>query len=816
MVDVLSLVAGAVVAGVLGFLIYSQRGRLSALRSSATQGVTTARKRLGRGLDARYREVVINLANKQHLAGQSVPLERLAVMPRFYTLPKPHDPLEDETAIGYDGPLNMIPLTPAWPQAMAPYQLPGVPMNKVLRGGNSIALLGNPGSGRSTALALMAILVARQTEADQAGGLLAEKRLPMLIHLSDVDLTPSKLVEGTDPLTPLMEAAGSQIGGFVGAALGNIRNQFESGGGLILMDAWDELSMDHRLRVVEWLKVLMRAYPGNQYVVVGAPNGYKPLFDLGLTPVFIMPWSTPEYTELINLWQAAWPVIGGTVKSPAMPPDQPVLQVVQRGNRFRTPLEVTLKIWAAFAKDDPGIGQVGWYRAYINRSLPSPDLRPVLEGLGHYWIDNPEYSGFTLEELNRAVDAGRNKLAQRSVASTGDIIHAAMNQAHILAERGTGRITFTQPMIAAYLAAESQKNVGFNETLLEEFPFYDLVMPLLAQLTDMTPYVQARLAEAETLLQHNMLMLAQWAAEADPRAVWRADIFKQLTALFLGPSEFPLVREQTMSALVASRDRNISFIFRNGLQNSEPRIRILSALGLGAMGDPEQLMHVGEVLNDPDQWVETAGALALGALGTKAALNYMLQTFLQGRELARRAVGEMLATTNINGEGHDILKEAMAEPDPQARRAAVYGLQLIDKDWAMELLRTAENRDDQWVVRTAAASAIETRVKGVDTVKASRPPSPEQSNWLVMWLAERDQAIEPGPRAISQLIRALQEGDETTRIAAAEALGALGLPEAIPPLYAALRDQHHLVRDAAYRALGRISLTLGHSLPAVA
>src|SRR5688500_9540799 len=108
-----------------------------------------------------------------------------------------------------------------------------------------------------------------------------------------------------------------------------------------------------------------------------------------------------------------------------------------------------------------------------------------------------------------------------------------------------------------------------------------------------------------------------------------------------------MVRHQAMSAVVTSRDLNTSFIFRNGPQSSEPRIRILSALGLGAMGDPEQLRHVGEVLNAPDQWVETAGALALGALGTKAALNYMLQTFLQGRELARRAVGETLDRKSV-------------------------------------------------------------------------------------------------------------------------------------------------------------------------
>ena len=813
--DIISLIAGAAVALALGIGIYTQRNRIMALRSSAAQGVVTARRRLSRGLDERYRDAVIKLANTRHLAGHLVPLERIALLPRFYTLPKPHDPLEGETDAGYDGPLQLLPMTPDWPQAIAAFEIPGIPLNRLLRAGDNVAVLGLPGSGRSTALALMAVLVARQHEADQAGGLLADKRLPILIHLSDINLDPGRLGEGTDLLQPLLDAAGSQLGGFVGAALGSIRGQFASGGGLILMDAWDELSLPDRLRVTEWIKLLLATYPGNQFVISGAPSGYKPLTEIGFIPTFLVPWHTLEYAELGRLWASAWLEIGGTSRNPAPEPDSQVVQAATRGNRFRTPLEATLKLWATFAKDDPGIGQIGWFRAYINRNIPAPELRGALEQIAERWVTNPDSPGLTLEDLNRSVDAYRNSLSQRSAISTPDFLHAVLNQAHILEEHANGRVRFAQPMIVAYLAAEALKNAPFRETLLNEDPVNDLVMPFLSQLADVTSYVQARLAEADTVLQHNMLMLGLWAADSDPNMLWRADVFKQLTALFLGPAEFPLIRERTMSALVASRDRNVAFIFRNGLQNPDPRIRILSTIGLGALGDPEQLIHLGGVLSDSDPWVETAGALALGALGTKAALNYMLQTFLQGRDMARRAVGEMLAIGNTAGEGHDILREAMQEADPQARRAAIYGLELIGADWCRELLNHAQTRDDQWMVRTAATNALETLQHPPLGVASARIQTPEQSDWLVVWLAERDQAIEPGPRAVSQMIRALQEGDENIRLAAAEALGALSLPEALTPLYAALRDQSYRVRDSAYRSLGRISVALGESLPNV-
>jgi HEAT repeat protein len=813
--DILSLIAGAIMALALGILIYTQRGRISMLRSTATRGVATARRHLSRGLDARYRDAVIRLANGWHLAGHLVPLERIAVLPRFYVPPRTYDPLEgDETTAGYDGPLNLLPLTPDWPHAIAPYQVPGLKLENVLRAGDNVALLGLPGSGRTTALALIGLLVARQTDPNQEGGLIRDRRLPLLIRLPDVDLSQGALGPDPDPLDPLLNAAVAQLRGIASAALGSIRKQFAGGGGLILMDSWDELPPQRQMQIVDWLRQLMSHYPGNQFAIAGSPRGYKPLIELGMAPVFLMPWGNAEYNELARLWAEAWPEIAGTAKEPAPTPDTDTMRQAIRGNRSRSPLEATLKLWATFAQDDPGVGQVGWFRAYVERAIGAREMRPALERVAEQWLAATESVGLSVEALTLQVDAARNALARASL-STPDFIFAVTSQSHILNEHAGRRVTFGQPLVGAYLAAEALKAEPFRESLLDESnPLNDLIMPFLAQLTDVTPYVEARLAAPVTINRDGVLALAAWAADADPRAAWRGEVFKRLTQLFLSPSEFPMVRERTMAALVASRDRNVGYIFRTGLQNDDPRIRILSALGIGALGDPELLVTLGEALNDPQPSVETAVALALGGLGTKAALNYMLQLLLSGRETSRRAVAEMLATGNIAGEGYDILREAMAEPDPLTRRSAIYGLQLIFADWVYPMLDTAQKRDDQWLVRNAAATALEAMRHPVEGVP-NRPRLPEESDWLVVWLAERDQAIEPGPRAVAQLIRALQEGDELTRQAAAESLGALALVEGVTPLYSALRDTNSAVRDAAYRALGQISHSTGHGLPSV-
>src|SRR5262245_55119535 len=162
-IDTIALAIGGVVALLIGAGIFAFRDRISKLRMSFIQGAANTRTRLNRNIDARYREAVIQQANSLHVAGHLVPPEQIAVLPRFYTLPEPFNPSEEEPEV-YTGPLSFIPLTPDWPQSMASYQIPGIPLERLLRGKDNIALLGSPGSGRTAALALMSILAARQKE----------------------------------------------------------------------------------------------------------------------------------------------------------------------------------------------------------------------------------------------------------------------------------------------------------------------------------------------------------------------------------------------------------------------------------------------------------------------------------------------------------------------------------------------------------------------------------------------------------------------------------------------------------------------------
>ncbi len=839
--DPVSLVAGAVVATALAVLIYTQRERIGSLRRTVEKQASTARERLTRGAEAAYREAVIDLANGLHIAGHLVRLEQIAVLPHFYTLPKPFDPLEGENP-EYDRPHHLLPLVPDWPEAVAPYYIPAIPLTHVLRGESGLAVLGTPGSGRTVALALMALLVARQTEDRQPGDLLNEKRLPVYFHLADVVLETGAAETGVDPLLPMLEAARSHLRGPAGRLLGAVREELAAGRGLILADGWDELPLVQRRRITAWLRVLAGAYPGNKLVVAGPVEGFGPLLDLGLAPAFLRPWAGQEHAELGQRWAQSWPAIGGG-RVPASPPADDLIRRAVRGNRARSPLDVTLHIWATFAGDDPGEGRAGWYRAYVKRAAPAPDLIPALYHVAEQTVlgrrdkpptaveegtpEPPEegtpaaqaVSGstpLTLEGLTALVNSIASSLHSRPSMSTPDFIYTITIQTHLLSERAAAGLVFTQPAVGAYLAAEALRRPRPRDGLLEAHPASRLVMPFLAEMEDVAPYVQRRLEAPGSILRNEALEIAAWAADADLRAGWRGPVFKRLADLMLRPSEYPAVRERAMAALVASRDPNVAFVFREGLKSSDPRIRMLSVLGLGALGDPEAVVTLGEMIEDPDPAVQVATGLALGAIATKTALNYMIQILLTAGDLARRGVAEMLAATNVAGEGHDVLREAADEADPASRKAAIYGLARIEEPWALELIGEIERRDDQWIVRAAAGGIMDLHRSGERLEPPPAPPQkPEQIGWLGQWIETRGESSAPGSQGIRQLVRALQEGDEAIRLAAAESLGALGAVDAIKPLYAALRDSHPEVRDAAYRALTSISLASGRALPGV-
>src|SRR5207248_3618749 len=141
---------------------------------------------------------------------------------------------------------------------------------------------------------------------------------------------------------------------------------------------------------------------------------------------------------------------------------------------------------------------------------------------------------------------------------------------------------------------------------------------------------------------------------------------------------------------------------------------------------------------------------------------------LVGEADLRRASAEALA--RLPEEGHPMLREAIGHADVSVRRAAVYGLAATRANWALLILQQVQHTEQQWFVRSAIQDMLAQWLEPAG--RAPKPYSaPEATGWLIAWAAEKEIGVPPGPGAVDVLLRALQEGDENTRHAAADLLG---------------------------------------------
>jgi HEAT repeat protein len=197
----------------------------------------------------------------------------------------------------------------------------------------------------------------------------------------------------------------------------------------------------------------------------------------------------------------------------------------------------------------------------------------------------------------------------------------------------------------------------------------------------------------------------------------------------------------------------------------------------------------------------------------ETALQALGQGLLVGDDQLRRACAEALA--RMPEEGHPMLHEAIGHADLNVRRAAVYGLAATRADWAISILKQMQTAEQQWFVRSAIEDVLAQMSE--PAARAPKPyTQPEATGWLIAWAASQGLAVPPGRGAIEVMVRALQEGDEATRLAAADTLGRLGENEAARSLYPLLSDQSHELRDAAFRALAEMAAGGGQRMAAPA
>jgi HEAT repeat protein len=878
--------------------VYRARHRIAAVAQSASAQAASTQNWATQTADRRYVNDLIELCETSHLAARFTKLSAILIEPRFLPAPNPVAPPDEE-----DEPniFRIVPQVHDHPYLHAPYNVPTLSIEELGTGDRALALLGQPGSGRTTALLAIAMwglghvrfdkpidrvqerldaeeaklsdkdravrvkeritieqrakerlaqeqgatFDAEADEATRAAIPLFNRLMPVYIHLADINIHDGESSQGVDPAEPLVRAVQREMGRVTASTIPrNLYKRLDRGQVLLLVDGYDELPLAEQQHKAAWLKAVMEQYPHNFLIVTGPACGYGTLLRLGLTPVFLRPWHDLDINYAAERWGEAWPRIGGSSRRPAPLPAPEIVQRAKMNSRALSPVDLTLKIWANYAEDTQVPGLDGWLRAYLARHLPGDQLLEVvlpqiaqiaarqldegfitlarLEGRESTGAKQPsaheveEALPDELSEPTESPTAGHAKDANgESESSTpqGKLL-VMLRRSGLLIRRIHDRYRFCHPFIAAYLASFTVSAMT-TEQLTEKalHPAWSQAIAYAAMHNNIEPAVRARLNAPADMLQSHVLEVARWLACAGPDAAWRGPLLKQLGNMLIAPSQYPALRERVAAALVSTRDKNTLFVFRQAVRKASPELRVLGALGIGALGQAEAANDLIPLLQDQSNDVQLAAGLALAAIGTDRALEAMIEAFTQGSEQLRQAIAETFAA--IPDEGYPILYDAVRDEDMMLRRAAVFGLRRIKTTWSLIAIYRAFLEDDQWYVRFAAQQAFQELQYGRDNGPIGYPPA-EGMPWLAHWAAKHGEKLPPGEGANHVLLKALQEGEPEIRALSATAMAQLGLVTTVRPLYGALRDRQAEVRSAAFRALAELQLQIGEPLPAPA
>jgi len=295
-----------------------------------------------------------------------------------------------------------------------------------------------------------------------------------------------------------------------------------------------------------------------------------------------------------------------------------------------------------------------------------------------------------------------------------------------------------------------------------------------------------------------LLKVCAWLKDISPGLEWRSRLMRQIIKLLNQP-DLPIgMRPSIFAALVISNDPAVSTLFRQLLTSPEEDIRVLAALGCGALQDIKSIHEIALLMEDQSLNVRLAACLAVGILRTPVALTYISNTFLEGDEVLKQVASEAL--TYCGEEGYQLLKEGYESDNLILRRAVVFGLKNVKQPWAREMLETIAVQDTQWVVRNAATQALET-FNSLSPYIPSKLPAPAQAPWLIAFAARQGVGVPPDKVPIEMLFSALDIGTQEERIAALTYLRLIPNDEVIRKIYYIATSEKGAIKDAALRSL---------------
>ncbi|HMB24272.1 MAG: HEAT repeat domain-containing protein [Chloroflexota bacterium] len=839
--DPFSFLFGFLVGILFVWLLGRARPLLKQMRESAKEQQLAAQARRTTGLEDNLRRLTLRRAQGMHLAASLFSLDEILQEPRLMAPPPRVEP--GVVGIQEDIISQTLPYMPAWPELAAIYRAPTIGVAEAIAGGSDIVIVGAAGMGKTVALAHLASLAANlkiKLSADSE-----REAVPYFYHVADLQ---QPLDAAKDPIDIIINAATEHAPIFDLRRLpGFIQETFKNGQALVLIDGFDELDPQAQGHVVDWFRALQQAYPKIRIVTTGCVDQLNGLISLGFNPLAMSAWDMPRNTGFIQQWGELWSQTVALEAWAQTGPEQidPILlnTWLATDNSNLTPLELTLKVWGAYAGDSLGPRVLDAIATHVRRIAPVGTPVAALELLAmqivltsqpifdprqaRAWVKQYDIveekpaegtgsdavtetaEGEKVEPTDAQKLKNKKSKAKESAPSYG--LLSKMVESGLLVAYSNNRMRFLHPVLNGYLAGQAISATHADATLLalSNWDGKTVALRYLAARGDASAVADILLKESDLPLHDHVFTVARWLRDAPREAVWRSKAFAGLLAILQSEDQPLGLRGQAMAAFVTSGDPGTATLFRQLLTSRSFDLLPLAALGSGALKDLKAIPLMEEMMQASMGSVRRAVCMALVAIGTEKSLEGVARALLQGDEELRRAAAEALA--NDPAEGHAMLKEGATLDDIMLRRAVVHGLSRVGQSWAVEMLQSLQVDDDQWAVRNLATQYLE-QMQTIDP-RVPRPLStPSEAPWLIEFAGKQKMGVPRGGPATDVLLSAFKLGNTEERLAALPYLKRVPNEGIISALYHAMYGEDPEVREAAYYAIEEIGAD-GFKLP---
>jgi hypothetical protein len=822
--DILSFVAGFLISSLFWWLSTKFKGWFPWVKALIVKQIKEARDRNYSGIDAIFRQNTYRRAQHMHLAQALFSLDEILVTPQLLAPPlsivNPESVSQIETIAD-----QVVPYLPDWPELSAQYSVSRLKIHQAIQNGANIAIIGQPGSGKTVALAHFACQICRRDPSIKELG----SSIPLFMHFLDIDTGSSE-----NPFECLVKAVSRQLPMLAQSRLPAFLNtRLKDGHIILILDGLDELPAPLLNSAVTFLDKLKKGYPQIQLIVVASPDCFDGLGNLGFFPLTLSAWNHAERQQYISQWRKLWTdeILPQLSKQNGHAAFDPILveNWLDTINQNLNPFELTITTWGALAGDLNGLSIPDALEAYLKRMAPGIS-HSALENLGLKVLEETQ-PGLSAAQLESALGGGAarpsispeqapasqppapdtaqtnpKKAGQRSdskVSSRNQILSILVDNG-ILLECANEQLRFINPLIPGYLASFRVEEAQIDLSV-EKLLWAHLIVTLhfMAYQNKTGAWLDNFLSLDIPPLYNNLLAAARWLRDCSATSPWKPKVMRKLVDLIFEKNLPLFLKGRILAAFVLSNDNSLPLLFKQMGESASSDLRSLGALGIGAIGNSKALTDLQEMFSDADPGCRLAACMAIAAIENEKALEILANTLLQADEQLRQAAAE--AFSQKPPSGYEVLKEALTLDDILARRAAVYGLTLIREDWSKSLLEKASVEDNQWVVRNIAGQAVENMQ--MPHPNTPRPLAPAYDNaWVLKFAGKQGVGITPGDKAIDLLLKALKSGTLEEKLGALIYLSGEKDEGIVKEIYGVVSTQQGILCQAASYSLWFISI----------